>query len=406
MTARRRDTTALAFGSAISGLLAYVVFALTTRALGAETSAPVSVLWSYWSFTGAAFTFPLQHWIARTVTAHGAGAVRQAMPQLSLVVVGASVLLGGLAWLVREPLFHRDDLWFPSMVALVTFGSALIGVVRGGLSAQLRFTDVAWTLVAENGVRCVAVGVLFLADVQSAVGFGLCLVAGHLVAILWPSSVHFGKERTSRQTHTALAFLSGAALAQLLGQIVLTGGPVVLALAGGSPSEVTALFAVLALFRAPYILALGMVAQLTTMVSRLVVAGKLSALRRMRNTVVAATAVAVALAALAGAALGPTALPLIFGSEVNTQPPQAAVVAIACTFAVANLVVTVRVLALGQPGGIAWSWLVAVAAAGLCFTALSALSASEQTTWSFLSAEVVAFAALLFVDARETRSTG
>lgn len=406
MTARKRDTTALALGSAISGLLAYVVFALTTRALGAETAAPVSVLWSYWSFTGAAFTFPLQHWIARAGTTYGEGAVRQALPQLSLVVVSASLLLGGLAWLGRDALFQRDDLWFPSMVALVTLGSALIGVVRGGLSVRLRFIDVAWTLVGENGVRCLAVGVLVLTDVQSAVGFGLCLVAGHLVAILWPSSVRFGKGRTSLEPHTALGFLSGAALAQLLGQIVLTGGPVVLALAGGSPSEVTALFAALALFRAPYILALGMVAQLTTKVSQLVVAHKAAALRKMRNTVVAATAVSVAFAAMVGAALGPLALRLIFGTDVNVEASQAAVVATACTFAVANLVVTVRVLALNQPIGVAWSWVVAVIAAGLCFVALTAFSASEQTTWSILVAELVAFAALLFVDQRGTGSIG
>ena len=49
----------------------------------------------------------------------------------------------------------------------------------------------------------------------------------------------------------------------MIGQAVLTGGPVVLALAGGSARDITALFAGLALFRAPYIVALGLVSQLT-----------------------------------------------------------------------------------------------------------------------------------------------
>ena len=69
MRTRLRDTSALAFGSAVSGLLAYVFFALVTRALGSEAAAPVAVLWAYWSFAGAALTFPLQHWIARSVSA-------------------------------------------------------------------------------------------------------------------------------------------------------------------------------------------------------------------------------------------------------------------------------------------------------------------------------------------------
>src|SRR5680860_607056 len=184
-----RDTTALAVGSAVSGVLAYVVFALTTRELGPEAAAPVSVLWSYWSFAGAAFAFPLQHWIAKSVTTHGENVVRSALPRLSLALVATSLLLGLLAWLGRDQLFQRDDLWFPGLVVLVTLGSAVIGVARGGLSARRRFVSVGWSLAAENGVRCVAVGALILADVSSPVGYGLCLVLGHLVAFVWPSSL-------------------------------------------------------------------------------------------------------------------------------------------------------------------------------------------------------------------------
>ena len=178
---RSRDTRALALGSAVSGLLAYLVFALTTRGLGATAAGPVSVLWSYWAFAGAAFTFPLQHWIARTATAHGERAVRETLPRLSVVLLAASLLLGLLAWLAREPLFHRDDLWFPAMVAAVTLGSSITGVVRGGLSARGQFRAVAWSLVAENGLRCATAGALLVADSTSVVAFGLCLVAGHLV---------------------------------------------------------------------------------------------------------------------------------------------------------------------------------------------------------------------------------
>jgi hypothetical protein len=73
MRLRVRDTSALAAGSVASGVLAYVFFATTTRALGPESAAPVSVLWTYWSFSAATFTFPVQHWIARTVAAHSTG---------------------------------------------------------------------------------------------------------------------------------------------------------------------------------------------------------------------------------------------------------------------------------------------------------------------------------------------
>ena len=73
MTRAHRASAALALGSVVSGLLAYVLFALVTRGLGAEAAAPVSVLWTQWAFAGAAFTFPLQHWITRSVVAGLAG---------------------------------------------------------------------------------------------------------------------------------------------------------------------------------------------------------------------------------------------------------------------------------------------------------------------------------------------
>ncbi len=105
-----RDTSALAFGSVVSGLLAYVFFALVTRALGPVPAAPVSVLWAWWSFAGAALTFPLQHWITRSVTVHeGERAVRRALGGVVLVVVLVGVVAGFGSWLARDLLFHRPE---------------------------------------------------------------------------------------------------------------------------------------------------------------------------------------------------------------------------------------------------------------------------------------------------------
>ena len=402
MRSGSRDTTALAVGSAVSGLLAYVVFALTTRALGSAAAAPVSVLWSYWAFAGAAFTFPLQHWVTRTVAAHGEGAVRAAMVRISVVVAAASLIVGLAAWLARDALFGRSDPGFPAMVALVTLGSALIGVVRGGLSARGRFVSVAWSLVVENGVRCAAVGVLLVLGVRAPDAYGLCLVAGHLAVVLWPSALRYGRERTSSADPSPLAFLAGAGLGQLIAQGALAGGPVVLALAGGSQSQVTGLFAALALFRAPYMLALGLVSQLTARMSRLAVAGHTSALTRTRNLTLGATAALVVVAGLAAAWLGPTVLRLVFGDDVVLDGRSTAIVAIGCTLAVANLVLMIVSLARDRASSVARAWLAAVVVGAVGFVAMSGLTPSARTLWSFLVIEAAALMLLVLVDARRS----
>ena len=391
---RTRDATALAAGSALSGLLAYVFFAATTRALGAEAAGPVSVLWSYWTFAGAAFTFPVQHWIARTVTADGEGAVRSAARGLGVVTGSAAAVLTALAWAVREPLFGRGDPWFPLMVGLVTLGSALVGVAGGGLAARGRLVALGSSLVAENALRCLAVGGLLLSGVRAPAAFGLCLVAGHLVVVLWPSSMRYARVRGSAATSGPMAFLAGAGAAQLVAQTVLTGGPVVLALVGGGQGQVTTLFAALALFRAPYMLALGLVSALTARVAALVVTGQEGRVRSLRRVLLPATATASALAAAAGAWPGPELLRVVFGPDVVLARDQGALAASSCTLAIGNLVLVVLALAYDRAGSAARSWLAALAAAAVAYPALLGVSAPVRVTACLLVAEVVAFLTL------------
>jgi O-antigen/teichoic acid export membrane protein len=391
---RTRDATALASGSALSGLLAYVFFAATTRALGAEAAGPVSVLWSYWTFAGAAFTFPVQHWIARTVTAHGDGAVRSAGRGLAAVTASAAAVLTVLAWSVREPLFGRGDPWFPLMVGLVTLGSALVGVVRGGLAARGRLVALGSSLVAENALRCLAVAGLLLGGVRSPAAFGLCLVAGHLVVLVWPSAMRYARGGGSAAASGPMAFLAGAGAAQLVAQSVLTGGPVVLALVGGGQGQVTTLFAALALFRAPYMLALGLVSALTARVSALVATGQEARVRSLRRVLLPATAAGAALAAALGAWPGPELLRVVFGADVVLARDQGALTASSCTLAIGNLVLVVLALAHDRAGSAARSWLAALAAAVVAYAALLFLPAPVRVTACLLVAEAVAFIAL------------
>lgn len=401
MRVRARDSTALGIGSAVSGLLAYVFFAIVTRALGAEAAAPVSVLWTYWAFAAAALTFPVQHWIVRAVIAHGSEApVRAALPRVGLAVGGVAAVSGAAAWLVRDTLFGSDDPWFPLLVAAVTAGSALVGLVRGSLTARHRFGAVALALVGENLARVVLAGALAATGSTSSLAYGAVLVVGQVAVLAWPSALRLAGGEHPRADWAG--FLGGAAGGQVVAQTVLTGGPVVVALVGGAPVEVTALFAGLALFRAPYTLAQGMVGQATGALTALVVRGRHAALTRVRRGIVAATVLAVAVAALLGWFAGPWLVRTVFGEEVVIDRGVALAVAVGSAVALGNLALSILALAHDRPAATVRAWAPALVVAAVALLVVGG-SAALTTSVAFAAAEAVAFLALLLSESRRAR---
>lgn len=370
-SSRSRAASGLAAGSVLSGLLAYVFFATSTRGLGAAEAAPVAVVWSYWGFAAAGLTFPVQHWITRTAVVAGEGAVRAAWAAPVRLVAVVVVLSGVAAWLLREPLF-AGDARFALLIALVALGAAGMGVVRGLLAARRRYAAVGAVLVAENLVRCVAAAVLVVLDVHDPAAYGAALLVGYVACAGWASAWRSPPPDSSvlvRDVGTTGSFLGGAAGAQVVGQAVLTGGPVLLAVLGGSPTEVTVLFAAMALYRAPYTVLLAQVAQATGALSRLVGARRLDHLTRVDNAVLAATAVGVVVGAAVGAWPGPWLVRLVFGQDVRVEQGVSIAIAVGSVLALATLVQGVVLLAHGRPEHTLGAWLLALVPAGAVLVA-------------------------------------
>ena len=305
------------------------------------------------------------------------------------------------AWAARDLLFDSGGPWFPLLVGAVTMGAAVMGTTRGVLTARRRFTAVAVGLVAENGVRCLAALALVVAGVDDPVAYGLCLLAGYAATAGWPSTFRLARTGTGGEGVSPLGFLGGTAGGQVLGQVVLTGGPVALALAGGSAEDVTALFAGLAIFRAPYILALGLVAGLTGWLTRLVVHRRDDDLRRVRRWLVALTLLGSAGAAGVGALAGPPLLRLVFGADVHLASGLTALLAVGSTIAMANLVATLVVLAHGRTHALVRSWVLALAPGAVWFTVAGG-PALDRTCVAFVLIEAAAFCLLLREEIRGT----
>ena len=383
----------LALGSAASGVLAYVFFALVTRALGAEAAAPVAVLWTYWSFAAAALTFPLQHWAVRAVVAAGGeGPVRRALPSIAALTLLVALLAGTATWLIRDDLFHRGGWSFPALVVVVTMGSAFLGIVRGILTVRDRLTSVGLLLASENAVRCLLAVILIAGDATESRYYGLALAAGALVGFAWPSVLRLGT--TGPADHGWLRFVAGASGGQLISQAVLTGGPVALALLGDSPAQVTGLFVALALFRAPYVVALGVVSPATGMLTRLVVAERHAAIRRVLAGIVAATALGVGLAALIGWFAGPALLRLVFGASIDVSAEVCLLIAAGSALSLGTLLLSLVAMANDRSHTTLRSWLVAAVAAGVTI-AVGPGTPMTTVTYAFVVAQLVAFATLL-----------
>jgi hypothetical protein len=291
-----------------------------------------------------------------------------------------------------------------------------MGLLRGVAGGRRRFGVVALSLVAENALRCLAAAALLVAGVDGPVAYGLALAAGPAVAVLWWPTLPVARRRQAPASRPdgassgAVVGLTSAAAVQVVAQVVLTGAPVLVALSGGAPAAVTALFATLALFRAPYLVALGAVPQLTVLVAQRTGAGRrplaLTAAQVLSGSV--AVVLLVLLAATFGALVGPSLVPLVFGSTVQVSAAEAGLVAAGCAVAVVNLVLVVVALAQDRAGVALAAWAPAVLVAvalGLVLTWTSQ-GATAVALGSFLAAEATALLGLALAALRSAQPRG
>ncbi|GAA1909028.1 hypothetical protein GCM10009815_00150 [Nocardioides marmoribigeumensis] len=375
-----------------AGVLAYVFFVTATRALGPQDAAAVSVLWTWWSFTAAAITFPLQHWITRTVEAAGGErAVRDALPRLGVLVAAVAVGSGLVSWGGGERLFRTGGPTFPVLVAVVTLGAGLLGVVRGHLTGRGRFSAVGLNLVLENAVRSVAALGLAALGWTEPWAFGLALVAGYAVAVANGRALVSWHDTGSDQAESPVRAVGATGLGQLLAQVALTGAPVVLALSGGRAQDVTALFAGLALFRAPYTVATALMASVTGRLTRQWLEGTASAWRRVEAVVAGLVVVGTGAGALLAAWIGAWLVALVFGKDVVLGDGVAALLAAGTVLAMGNLVLAVMIVAQGRSAALVRGWAFG-GVVGLAWMLVSPLSPVVDVAWLFVMVEGAALA--------------
>ncbi len=387
----RSDSLALAAGSLTNGIAAYLYVVLGTQVLGATLFAPISILWTIWSFAAATLTFPIQHWIIRTVQAEGGERSIRAVRGTLVAVTGAAMLvtlLAGLVW--RERLFDSTGLGYPILAAVIVFSAGLLGFSRGLVAARGRFKAAAVIVAGENLLRLgVGCGVLLLSGGSFA--YATALAAGVGILMFFPSSLR-AKDTGSSRSGSAVRMLAGIAGGTLIAQIVLTGPPILLAALGGEPHTITALFTTAAVARAPYLIALGLAIRGNARLSWLALnePGKLKSATRL---IVLASVVAALLTAFVAGAIGPQIIEFIFGPGTSLVSGPTSLVVGASVLALGNLALMLVLIASGDTGRITAAWVAAGVFAAISVTMLGS-TPLDQTTAAFFIAEVAAFVAL------------
>jgi hypothetical protein len=386
------DSFALAAGSLANGVAAYLYVVLGTQALGAVSFAPISILWTIWSFAAATLTFPIQHWVIRTVQAEGGERpIRAARTTLVMVTITATAftLVAGVIW--RDRLFGSTGFGFPLLAAAIVMSAGILGLSRGLVAARGRFKAAAMIVAGENLLRLGAgVAVVLLAG--GSLAYGAALAAGIGIIVFYPSSLS-PRDTGSASPASAGRMLAGIAGGTLIAQIVLTGPPVLLAALGAEGATITALFTTAAVARAPYLIALGLAIRGNARLSWLAIHEP----DRLQSTtwlIAGVSVIAALIVAIAAAVIGPTIIEFVFGPSTSLPAGPTALVVGASVLALGSLAFMVVLIARGRTMRITIAWFIAGALAAASI-ALVDSTPLDRVTIGFMVAEGVAFVALL-----------
>jgi hypothetical protein len=378
-----RDFSSLGVASLVNGLAAYGFATTATHAFGTADAAPVVALWTIWLVVTAALTFPIQHWIVLR------GAERRVPTRmLAVTTVAAAVVVGAGSFAFRHLFFDARSIAYPLIAAGIALGSVPIGVCRGRLIALGHVSRTAMILAVENIIRLVA-GLCVVALDGSVAAFSATILTGYLVLVAYPrrqasASSDADGDASFREAVRSVGLVGASTL---VAQLVLTGGPLVVAASGASSTIVTATFATLAVARLAYLATVGASLRFTAALAELRDA---AALRRIGWGVSAGGFALVPVAALAAAVVGPELIGVLFGKGSELPTSSTVLIAVGSVLAVTSLLLLLVAFAAGRAPLVFATWMVAATVGVVVYAALFGLDPELRFATTFAIVEFLA----------------
>ena len=318
----------MSIGTLASGVLAYAFNVLAARALGPAAYGAVGALWGGMFLLAVLLFRPIEQTISRAVADHvargeDARPVLRSAAGLTMLVTATALLGCVLAWApITDRLFGGQPVLTVALLAGLA-GYGLSYFARGVVGGVQWFGGYGLVLLADGAIRfVVALPLLFVASQTVAAVAIAAAAAGGALAPL--ASRRRGTVRRleggTRGTFalgSAVRFAMPAALIAGCEQVLVSGGPLLVLVAGGDGAAEAAgvLFAATLLVRAPVFLLQGVQASLLPSLTTFRARGDEAGLHRA--TVKVAVVLAGFAAALAAGALaaGPLAMTILYGDE-------------------------------------------------------------------------------------------
>ena len=337
-------------GSALfSGAAGAAFLIISERHLGPVAFEPVAQVWTIWAITAAFLSFSVQ---LNTIGQGGSVAYmfRPAMIGLIAAVTG---LVAVVTFSFRSELFGSQQLLWPLIALVLPLGTAGMGLAKGYWAARREFIRTGIVLASENALRLVMCLVL-VAVGATADKFGVAIVVGFIPALFTPWAGIRADAVVHDDQHVATL---SAGLSGLAAFTMLSGAPIVLAIAGAPDDMTTATFVALTLVRIPHGVAQGLIPRLSVAAtSRFATGGELASWQRNALLIVLAIA---PIAALVGAtALGPLAS-FLFGSDNRLMRLDYVLAALLGLVNLGIIAQTVVLTAAREFRAMRFSWLVA-----------------------------------------------
>jgi O-antigen/teichoic acid export membrane protein len=386
----KRDAALMSVGTLSSGVLAYAFNVLAARTLGPDVYGAVGALWAGMFLLAVLLYRPLEQTLSRAISDQVARG-SDARPAVVVALVSSAALLA--AWgPITDGLFGgRAVLTGALVVGLAGYGVSYFA--RGLMGGVRWFGGYGVLLFADGAIRVlVALPLIFIASPAIAgVAIALAAIGGGLAPAVLDrrTSLHLiaGDGTADAEPYplgSAIRFAAPAAVIAGCEQILVSGGPLLVLIAGGPHADHDAgvLFAATLLVRAPVFVFQGIQASLLPNLTTFEANGEGARLRKATVTVALIMVGFAAVVAAGALAIGPFAMSLMFGDGFDAGRVDLAAMAVGIGGFLAAGTFCQALLARGRAGRAAIGW----ALAAITFVGLELLlpgSAFHRVSFAF-----------------------